>query len=70
MANIKIQVEAGTLLDKGCWDRYCEKYGINVWAINEGLMPRNERVDISYSDAKNWGLLKDEEEFQQVSWGT
>jgi hypothetical protein len=71
MPKIGIQVEAQMLLDRGVWDDYCEKYGINVWAINEGLMRSNEMLNVSLADAKRWGLLKDEEEeFKQVRWGT
>jgi hypothetical protein len=33
----KITISVGELCDKYCWDDYCEKYGVNVWCMNEGL---------------------------------
>lgn len=44
------------------WEDFCEKYGYNVWCINEGRANGDEQVSISMADALLYGLeLKDEE---------
>lgn len=74
MAKVTVQVEAQALLDAGRWQDYCEKYGVNEWAVNEGLMSADEKLSVSLSDAKRWGLLEEEQDgdegYVQVSWGT
>ena len=42
-----IKIKAKKILDLGLWDKYCEVYGISVWAINEGLMDEDEWLTIS-----------------------
>ena len=54
---MKIQTTAREIMDKGCWDEYCNKTGTNHYAINEG-MPDDEALMIDYDDAKEIGLIK------------
>lgn len=55
---MKITVTARDLLDKYVWDDWCEAHGINVWAINEGLMDSDEEITLSESEAKQYGFIK------------
>lgn len=55
---MKITVTAREILDKGVWDEFCEEFGINVWAINEGLMDDSEEFSLSEEQARKWGFLR------------
>ena len=39
------------------WDYICEKYGINRWCMNEGLVSGDDELEISVEDAKYIGIL-------------
>jgi hypothetical protein len=52
----KIIVTAGEILDSGHWDSFCEKRGINEWAMNEGLMDSKEKFVFSLDEAIEIGL--------------
>jgi hypothetical protein len=53
---MKIIVTAEEILDKGVWDEFCEEFGINVWAINEGLMDSDEEFVLNEAQAKRYGF--------------
>lgn len=40
------------------WEAMCLKYGINEWAINEGLADYDDTIQISLEDAENWGIVE------------
>jgi len=44
----------------GAWDHMCEKYGINIWCLNEGLADSDDEITITLKDAKRYGLIKEE----------
>ncbi len=59
-----IEVEFGDILDAplyDSWDDFCDKYGINVWCINEGLAERNTTIKVDIKDAKRWGMIDENE---------
>ena len=45
----------GELLELGLWDDYCEISGTSVWAVNEGMINREEEI---YIDS-TYGWLRD-----------
>ena len=49
----QVQVSMRIIADSGYWDKYCEKYGMNPWAINEGADP-SDTVSVDISDFKRW----------------
>ena len=53
---ITIECTAKEIIDSGHWDDYCEKYGTNVWAVNEGLMDSDEKLEITREEAEEWGF--------------
>ena len=61
-SDIEVTVKMKDILNApliSAWDRFCEKYGCNEWAFNEGLGDNNTTVKISLSDAKFYGLIRD-----------
>lgn len=58
---MKVIVTASELIDRGVWDDYCEKHGINVWAVNEGLMDSDHEIELSQKEARQYGFLKGED---------
>jgi len=34
----------------GIWDKVCELSGINVWALNEGLIDENKELEIEIGE--------------------
>ena len=54
---MEIRITASELIDKGVWDDYCEDTGTNVWCVNEGLMPSDEKLTITEEQGKKWGLI-------------
>jgi len=55
---MKVTVTARELLDRGLWIEFCEKRGINSWAINEGQMLDSEEFELTPTEAIELGLLK------------
>lgn len=41
----------------GAWMKFCEWYGMNEWAMNEGQCQPEEEFRIPLSKAKAWGLI-------------
>lgn len=56
---MKVLITAEELINIGLWDRFCDKRGINVWAINEGLMDEDEKFVLSWDEAEELGIIKD-----------
>ena len=54
---MEIKTTFGEILDKDCWDKFCELKGYNVWSINEGLVDRTDEVILSFEEAHHIGLL-------------
>ena len=54
---VKIVVTYREIIDKGCWDEFCEEHGLNPWFINEGLGSSDEEVSLTPEEAKKYGLL-------------
>lgn len=57
---MKISITAGEAMDKGIWMEICELTGLNDWAINEGLMHRDDTIDLNEEQAKKLGLIKND----------
>ena len=53
---MNIIVTAGEALEMGFWERLCDLKGWNVWAVNEGLMDRDDRIELTLEEAKKLGV--------------
>ena len=40
----------------GLWDKVCALKGINVWAVNEGLMSRDEEITFTEEECRELGI--------------
>jgi len=56
---MKITITAREILNKGSWDKFCHKFGINEWAMNEGRMDPSEEFTMTLEDAREIGLIND-----------
>ena len=54
---MKLIFTANEILDKGCWDDFCESRGYSVWCINEGQMSSDEEFTFTEDEAKTIGLI-------------
>jgi hypothetical protein len=45
------------LLDSYLWDEFCNMRGINIWAMNEGLMSSDEVIILTEDEAIALGLI-------------
>ena len=54
---MKIIVTVREVLDNGIWDKLCDLKGINVWAVNEGLIDDTEEIILNEKEAKLLGIL-------------
>ena len=54
---MKMICDAKDLIEHGAWEAYCQKYGINPYVINEGLMTDDEEITITIEEGVEWGLL-------------
>ena len=52
---MRITITGRELLDRDIWDKYCELEGMNIWAINEGLLDEDEKLDIPWNVAIKLG---------------
>jgi len=52
-----ITVTAREILDKGVWDEFCEEFGINPWAMNEGLMDSSEEFTLTEEQARKYRFI-------------
>ncbi len=55
---MKIKVTAAEILQSGSWLDFCNERGINEWAINEGLMDREQEFELTVEKAVSYGLIK------------
>lgn len=53
---MKYVITAGEANERGIWDDLCEMFGINPWAMNEGLMESSYEFQLSEQQAKQLGL--------------
>ncbi len=54
---MEIIITAKELIDKGIWDEACELLGINIGAVNAGLMSSDYRLSFTQEQANKIGLL-------------
>ena len=55
-ANKTVSFTLEEILDSDAdWDKFCEKYGVSEWAVNEG--GGDTKWDIFMSDAKKYNLI-------------
>jgi hypothetical protein len=59
---MKIIVTAEEIMDKGSWEKFCEEFGINLWAMNEGLMDDDDEFTLTEKQARSFGFLRVKEE--------
>jgi len=60
---VKIKVTFEQVLDApliGAWEEMCNKYGINEWCLNEGLVNNDDVIEVSLEEAERWGIIKNE----------
>lgn len=48
---------AEELIDQCVWDEFCKDRGINVWAVNEGLMDSDEEFVLNDNEITKYGLV-------------
>ena len=53
---MKIVVTAAEILNRGAWDTFCERRGLNPWCMNEGLMSSDEEFTLSAEEAVSYGF--------------
>lgn len=63
---MKIIVTARMILERGCWDEFCDEFGINPWALNEGLMESSEEFTLTEEQARKYGFLKSRDGFYET----
>ena len=56
---MQIVVTARELLDKRCWDRFCDVTGTNPWCINEGLADSDTTFTLTEEQAFSIGITKE-----------
>lgn len=54
---MKYLITFGELIDRGLWLSYCEKFGINEWAVNEGLASSDDEVVLTEEEAQELGII-------------
>jgi len=55
---MKYIITANDALERGCWDKLCEMFGINPWAMSEGLMESTEEFTLTEKQAKKLGFIE------------
>lgn len=53
---MKIIITADEAHDLGIWDNVCKIKGLNVWALNEGLMNGDDEITLSKEEAVELGV--------------
>jgi len=54
---MKITVEEA--LELRVWTKLCDIKGIDVWAVKEGLIDRDEEITLTLNEATVIGIIKD-----------
>ena len=57
-----MKITANEAITLGIWDELCTLKGINVWAVNEGLMDGNTEIKLTLEEAQEVGILDLKEE--------
>lgn len=52
-----ISLTVNQLIDKDLWELVCKMKGINLYAVNEGLMKGTDKIAFSEKEAKQLGLI-------------
>lgn len=52
-----MKIQAHEAMSLGIWVELCELKGLNIFAINEGLMEADEEIELSADDMRELGLL-------------
>ena len=52
-----ISMTVRELIDKDLWEMVCHIKGINLYAVNEGVMRSDERIAFSTEEAKRLGII-------------
>lgn len=52
--NIKIK----DIINKGKWEKFCDMFGIQLYAVNEGLLNGEEEFAMTKEQAIELGLIK------------
>lgn len=60
-----MKISFGELLNRGDWDEVCEKLGLNVWCIAEGVVDKEDEIELSAKQAFELGLVEIKHEFQE-----
>lgn len=37
------------LIELGLWERYCNQFGVSVWAVSEGQIDEDTELDIDWN---------------------
>ena len=53
---MKIKITAREIIDQYRWPEFCDLKGINMYAINEGLMEDTDEFELTAEEAKKIGL--------------
>ena len=54
---MRIIITASQAMDLGVWDALCKRRGLNVWAVNEGLMDGSHEIALELDEAEALGLI-------------
>ena len=54
---MELIITAGEALDYNWWERICDLKGINVWAISEGLMDRENEIVLTAEELERLGIF-------------
>jgi hypothetical protein len=53
---VKYVITAGEANERGVWDKLCEMFGLNPWAMNEGLMESSHEFKLDEQQVRQLGL--------------
>jgi len=53
---MKIQLTAREMLFSDCWDNFCQIYGIDPYAINDGLLDPDTTFSFTLEEANQIGI--------------
>jgi len=53
---MKIVMSAAEIMDQGVWKRFCEGRGIDLYAVNEGVMDSDHEFSLSPAEFEKLGL--------------
>ena len=56
---MKVVLTATEAITYGYWENICNLQGINIWAVNEGLMDGDEEIELTIEEALKLGIIKE-----------